>query len=440
MTKKIVIFLNLILFLNPLFSFAQVETITPLESDIQVLKSFDTDIMGQYIDYDFNQTLYISEFKTLTDGVEVLVQAYQGSDRLGFGADKNIETERIRIHNPPMMIADGTYTLKIDELGREVNYANYRYDPVLALRYVLAKTVEQVSEISDTVVSGSIGHTVDVYYPDANAETTSVDGRVQKYLTSSDWATVRNFTSGTNNDAEASANGVGAYNSGADYEVTRTFLLFDTSSLPDTDTISSAVLSVVCTAKTNGDNDGTDYISPVVSSPAADTSLVTGDFDQFLMTDLSYGVLTGKSILQMTDTARDISAITCDSSTPTTWDLNATGISYIIDTGISKFGLAEGHDITDSAVSGGYNQISIYYADETGTTNDPSLTITHTASEGGGGGVIFSEDFPIGFGSSTLGLASTTANTLEFIYEWILLLLIFLLYIGSCYIGYKLIR
>lgn len=62
-----------------------------------------------------------------------------------------------------------------------------------------------------------------------------------------------------------------------------------------------------------------------------------------------------------------------------TWSFNATGISNVSKTGVSKFGLREGHDIVDDPPANNTNNgVDVTLADQNGTTNDPKIVIEHS--------------------------------------------------------------
>lgn len=161
-----------------------------------------------------------------------------------------------------------------------------------------------------------------------------------------------------------------------DAYIARGFLPFDTSTIPASASISAASLNVYVTAKTNGDNDGTDYLTVIETSQASHSSLVGADYDNVGVTE---GVDSGQR--------KDITSIS--TSAYLTFTLNSTGIGFIkvngVDApcsatnGISCFGLREGHDITASPiVTNTINSVTSSSADHTGTTQDPYLSVTYT--------------------------------------------------------------
>jgi len=213
-----------------------------------------------------------------------------------------------------------------------------------------------------------------VAYPDADPETTTVDGYVGKAAGS--WAAAHDASNGTSADTSATTLSIrGRWRSSAsEYQIDRTFVLFDTSSIGDTDTITAATLDLYVTAVTNADNDGDDYLALASSSPATNTALITTDFNDVGSTE--YGSVP------------DLGALTA--SAYNTITLTETGRNTISKTGVSKFSVREGHDMENVAPVDD-NRVVASSADETGTSQDPKLTVTYTAAGAVGAllGVIF---------------------------------------------------
>lgn len=197
-------------------------------------------------------------------------------------------------------------------------------------------------------------------YPDANA----IDGYVQrsgsneqlatiiagagtgnKYSTTELFCELQNGYAGNNNN----------YNS-----LFRSILLFNTGSLGTDATISGAVLSTYYKAKQNL---GGVYI--VSSNPASDTALANSDYGNLGTT--SFGYLADASI---------------SASQYNDFTLNASGLSAISKTSLSKFGMKIDIDFTgtgDGATGNGYDRYYNFYSSRrTGTANDPKLVVTYT--------------------------------------------------------------
>lgn len=209
---------------------------------------------------------------------------------------------------------------------------------------------------------------VSTFFPDADPETTSVDGRVQE-STGQEWADIRSDVGDTANDTND--------NVGVAYSIqtvgppvlwrawSRGIFLFDTSSIPDSATIDSATFELVAISKTDN---FTDSMSMVTSAPASNTALVAGDFD-------SLG--TTKQASDIT-----IASITADSSTFTAFTLNATGLSNISKTGVTKFGVRGTADNDNNEPTGTDDEKTevIWASAEEQLSGDkrPKLVVTHT--------------------------------------------------------------
>lgn len=196
-------------------------------------------------------------------------------------------------------------------------------------------------------------------YPDANTEVKSVDGDV--YHSNASWATVRSATDGTTaTDSATSGTFCEAQFYSSNYHIRRAFLLFDTSSIVDGDTIASATLSVYTYGASISDS-GVE-VDIVSSSPASNTAIVTGDFDQ-----------VGSTVFA------SVASASLGSSAYTDFSLDSNGIANISKTGVSKFGARMNLD-TDNSAPTTFNNIACRWVDYTGTTDDPKLVV-NTSSD-----------------------------------------------------------
>jgi len=141
-------------------------------------------------------------------------------------------------------------------------------------------------------------------------------------------------------------------------------MTFNTSSIGAGATNLSAVLSIRGSLKSEGL--GANEIHIAGSTQASNNSLAISDFQNVGRTSFA-------SIAQ----ASYSTAVYNDFS------LNASGITNINKTGVSKFSAQLGWDLnnnfTGTWVSDADTLIRSYDADSAGTTNDPKLTITYTA-------------------------------------------------------------
>jgi len=209
------------------------------------------------------------------------------------------------------------------------------------------------------------------FYPNPDVETTSVDGSAIA-IDSVSWASARNNSTGASaDDSGVTLNIVAEYQfiggpiSLTIWSISRVFLLFDTSSLPDSAVISSATLSIYVTSVTNSDNDGDDTINLVTSTPNSNTVIIADDYDQLGTT--------------LQASAIDITSIS--TSAYTGFDLNATGRGNISKTNISKFGIRGGHDLNNQEIAfSGINRVLASSAETSGTSQDPKLDVTYTTT------------------------------------------------------------
>ena len=207
------------------------------------------------------------------------------------------------------------------------------------------------------------------FYPDANAESTSVDGQAQEN-TVNDFATIRGDVgdSVAGGDAAPEVIATVATHPSADYiTMTRGALLFDTSALPDNAIINNATLGIA------GDGNKRDQfaepgnITLVTSAPASNTAIVAGDYDSFGTTRQAPDIL--------------ISSFVDDGTTYNDFVLNAIGIGNINKTGISKFGIRIGFDTYNNEPTFATDiraRVQARSADAGGTSTGPKLVVTYT--------------------------------------------------------------
>jgi hypothetical protein len=319
----------------------------------------------------------IVDVLAIENGVEVFARAWTDGKQIGFGKDGTVDIERFRIINPPILVPDENGDIVrewLDERTQEIYTYRFREDAQVALLQVIEQNISVMKNVhvGAKIKSGKVGNTTSTFYPDASPESTSVDGFAFN-AANANWNTAHDATSGSANDAGTAMYASSGKNSAGNFVIYRMFLLFDTSALPDDDVISSATLSTYINYAVNGDNDGDDWVNVVQSSPASNTALVGADFDNCGAVD---NPTEGA-------TRHDITGIS--SSAYLDFALNATGISWIAKTGVSKFGIREGHDALDIPYAGSnssFNEIGVASADYAGTTRDPKLVIEHAAGGG----------------------------------------------------------
>lgn len=201
-----------------------------------------------------------------------------------------------------------------------------------------------------------------IAYPDPDPETATVDGTIQ--TSSASWDTAHDATSGSVSDDVSQMRPASEHN-GSVYIIRRTFTLFDTSAIGSSGTVTAADLDLYAFLKVNGDNDGDDFMRIVSASTASNTALTTTDYND-----------CGDAVDNPTAHASDVDITSISTSAYQTFALNATGLSNINKTGVSKFGCREGHDCVDSAVTTSTSSYVSWTCAE--STNDPTLTVTYT--------------------------------------------------------------
>lgn len=321
----------------------------------------------------------IQSLRNIGEGVEIYARAWKNNVPLGFG-DGSVEIEKFIIMNPPIMVPDGTQSLKMVE-GREVLRDNFKEDPVAAIHQVLADVVKISSKNTgkSSIVSGKVGHSTLTTYPAAGVGGTSVDGAVSRNGvdqtiaaikagagtahddTSTEISIARLQASTTSNQFQSNVQhiltfpGIGTIGAG---DVTAA-----TFSIWVTDTTSYVGLSGAASANSAG--------VLVAATPAATNDLVNADYNQLGATDF------GRTAKQDTLTAGAYNDVTCNASCQTTIETAATG------TGVVSFGMQLGW-VFDSTITGLTHVNSAlqgwlgYDADVAGTTSDPRLVITYT--------------------------------------------------------------
>ncbi len=222
------------------------------------------------------------------------------------------------------------------------------------------------------------------FYPNPNTETTSVDGTVQAIGSSFScdllgFENAHGAGTGSPDDAGVSLYAATLYTDNQDCtdyaEIQRAFILFDTSSLTAAASISSATISIYITSKYTLSNDGYDTLHVDATTPTSNTAIQAGDYGNV-------------ATVSQSNTTADVTSLSTGAYTNFT--LNSTGLGNISKTGISKYGIREGHDFfLVPPASGSISGVQFSSADTSGTSQDPKLEVTYTA-----GGFSFGQWFP----------------------------------------------
>ena len=347
---------------------------TPLErasiiADIIVSKS----IAGTFTQGDY--TIEVQRVSKISGGVEVFTKAWKRGQPVGF-FDGTVEIERFRIYNPQFTVEDpnGEVVQTFTNSSGETKTNRAREDVVQAIKDELVHTIKVVGKSGEDVVSGKVGRTTSTFNPVAGANA-PVDGYV--FITNQvNWDTAHDATSSNIASPTIAADWIGAVRLNLTLvNMARSFFLFDTSAIPDTDTISAATFSLYMTNVPDGDNDGNDFLSVVTSTPASDADVTTADYDQV------GDAINNPTEQHDTSQRKDITGISTGAYLD--WTLNATGIGNISKTGNTKFGVREGHDILDDPIadSSTYTGAEARYADDVSGT-PPKLVVVHAGAAG----------------------------------------------------------
>lgn len=210
------------------------------------------------------------------------------------------------------------------------------------------------------------------FVPDADPETTSVDGNCNHEQASASWATTHDSDGSTNTSAYPSGTTSHifylAVPNGEPSDtwtyMARSFLLFDTSSLGADAMLQPGANTLNLYGTINSNQFSlTGYL--VTAVPASNTNLVATDYNKanFGTTNLLTAVVSSFNTSQYN-----------------AYTLNSTGESTVSLTGITKIGFRNSADVADSPPAWAANQTSdfSYNAADNGS-NKPTLTITYSS-------------------------------------------------------------
>lgn len=345
------------------------------KGDIKGCEIANLNPVGRYESTAYGLTIEITDVQKIENGVQVLARAWSESGtQIGFGREGTIETERFKIYNPPVLVPDpaGEIVRELPQDDGTVLRRALREDPAEALRQVIAHNVTLVGKTESTVIAGSVGNTTSTFYPNADPETTSVDGYAGRNVPGGEvWATIRAGAGTVNNSDDPNMRiSIDGHNTDTDKWtlMQRMIILFDTSAIPDTDPINTATLSLVGTKSDNLSI--TPDINIYTSTPGSNTTVAGSDYSQIGTTAQS-------------DTA--ITYANWNESAYNDFVLNATGRGNVSKTSISKFGARNAnYDVagvaptwTGGVTASGFN---VTTAEATGTTEDPKLVVDHGAA------------------------------------------------------------
>jgi len=206
------------------------------------------------------------------------------------------------------------------------------------------------------------------FNPDANPETSSVDGRVGITGVNQNWATIHATATGNYiYDALTQTYiAIEASSTSNQYQaLVRSYILFDTSSLPTDANISAATISMYGSGRDNTYSGNSDTYNIYSSSPASNTGLVGADMDQVGSVKFSDDL----------DGATEF-----NTSGYNDWELNSSGIAAIDVDGISKYSVLESNYDGDNDIPNWESNKIMWvymYNAEQGSGYEPKLVVVY---------------------------------------------------------------
>lgn len=318
----------------------------------------------------------IVDVQAIDGGVEILARAWHNGQQIGFGEDGSVDIERFRIFNPPILVPDKAGEIVQDifdvQTGAKSGERRLKEDPQEAMIQVIEHNLSVMKNVhvgSRTIEKDKVGRTTSTFYPAAGTNS-PVDGWTGTDVVAGEsWANIRARAGGRHNDTGATSVFVGQRKSATTTweEIFRSFFGFNTASIGDGDTISSATFSVKVASVTSGFGA---VLAVDSKAPANTADLANSDHNVSGWTDTKHSNTTYADTAIAANDWLDFS-------------LNATGLSAVSKTGLSWFGGRLDADITNTEVttfdSHSTKTIDVYAADQAGTTDDPKLVVEHTA-------------------------------------------------------------
>lgn len=343
-------------------------------------------------DYDIE----ILDTKAIDGGVEIFARAWDSQGQIGFGIDGTVDIERFIISRPPILVPDQNGT--VVRTWEERDPATNAFVAVRTLKFtenIQLATLQNLAHIikvstknnpKNKIKPGKIGNTTSTFYPDPDAESTSVDGRAGNFGETHTWTQKRSAAGNGSTDLATTAE-LWLLEDGAGDKwdrMVRVIMGFDSSAIPDTDTVSSATLSFVISATNFADNHN-QGIAIARRQPASATAIADSDYD------IGGWTMTAQA------TAIDFGSLAHDTVTYNDFTLNATGIGNVSKTGVSWYGPLFSGDIDNSAptwIDGTKGtRADILTADTALTTLDPKLVVVHAGAAAAPGDSLWDDNF-----------------------------------------------
>jgi len=209
-----------------------------------------------------------------------------------------------------------------------------------------SEAIAYVGQISTTTATGSTS-------PFSSAS----DGRVYNTANAS-WATARATTTATVQNTTATVTIAGAFKSGTTWYISRGFMYFDTSAIPDGAGIINASVYLNPSANASGDAQSLYVVTPISSTYPHDPMVGT-DFD---VTKYS-GIIGSIASTSWINTSAYVGI-----------GLNEAGKSYISKTGTTKFAFMCSKDYLNTEPSA-TSEFEVNCQEQTATSKDPYMVV-----------------------------------------------------------------
>ena len=232
-------------------------------------------------------------------------------------------------------------------------------------------------------LTGFLAATVSTFYPDPHPESTSVDGRAYRSGVDQTWV---NLTADDGNNSDDNVGNFAPLNihssttSDQYARSDRVFTLFDISSI-NTDRPTVATYDIFYYSTFSDGLSGASSLNSQMvlleTSPASDTAIASADYQNGHAT--AHGVDLGRGISQA-----DIDTAGKGYADPIT--LNADGLELIAQANVARLGVTSAWDFDQTTTGLTWSSGALQYtlaraSEQTGTTEDPKLVITHEANQ-----------------------------------------------------------
>lgn len=295
---------------------------------------------------------------------ERVVRTIPANTQIGFGKDGTIDIERFIFNNPPVLVQDPNgdivHTTNFrPELELPSFETRYREDPEEATLQAIESTLGVMKNKfgPENIIVGKVGNTTSTFYGTYSA---------YQFNSNANYTTLYNDTTSVGHDttSQTEATFIGG-KSGSTFLKNRGIYHFDTSSIPDGDTISSATFSVNFTGSGfNGESThpANGALVGVTGTPSNNTS--------------DYGKVNETRYADTDILVADV----YNTAGFADWIMNSIGIAAINKTGNTYLGIRMSNDFSPSTAPTQRSYALGYWVAATGTTNDPKLVVEHSAS------------------------------------------------------------